>query len=40
VPLAWMVELQWPTFMNKRLRDAVINGLGPNHNFAEAWLAS
>ncbi|MGE0314245.1 MAG: ABC transporter substrate-binding protein [Lautropia sp.] len=35
----WLVELQWPTVMNRRLRDAVINGLGPNSSFAEAWLA-
>lgn len=35
----WLVELQWPTVMNKRLRNAVINGLGPNGSFAEAWLA-
>ncbi len=34
----WLVELQWPTVTNKRLHDAVINGLGPNGNFAEAWL--
>lgn len=37
--LAWLVELQWPTVMNRKLRNAVINGLGPNGNFAEAWLA-
>jgi len=34
----WLVELQWPTVTNKRLHDAVINGMGPNGNFAEAWL--
>lgn len=34
----WLVELQWPTVHNKRLRNAVINGLGPNSSFAEAWL--
>jgi peptide/nickel transport system substrate-binding protein len=38
VPVAWMVELEWPTFINKRLHDVVINGLGPNHNFAEAYV--
>lgn len=37
--LIWLVELQWPTVMNRKLRDAVINGMGPNGNFAEAWLA-
>lgn len=36
--MIWMVELQWPTVMNRRLRNAVINGMGPNGNFAEAWL--
>jgi peptide/nickel transport system substrate-binding protein len=36
--MLWLVELQWPTVTNKRLRNAVINGLGPNGNFAEAWL--
>jgi peptide/nickel transport system substrate-binding protein len=37
--LIWLVELQWPTVMNRKLRNAVINGMGPNGNFAEAWLA-
>jgi peptide/nickel transport system substrate-binding protein len=39
VPLAWMVELEWPTFTNKRVRNAIINGFGPNHNFAETFIA-
>ncbi len=34
----WLVELQWPTVMSRRLHNAVINGMGPNGNFAEAWL--
>jgi len=37
--MIWLVELQWPTVHNKRLRNAVINGMGPNSSFAEAWLA-
>jgi peptide/nickel transport system substrate-binding protein len=39
VPVAWMVELEWPTFINRRLRNVVINALGPNHNFAEVHVA-
>ncbi|HVL55544.1 MAG TPA: ABC transporter substrate-binding protein [Burkholderiaceae bacterium] len=37
--LIWLVELQWPTATNKRVHNAVINGLGPNSSFAEVWLA-
>lgn len=36
--MIWLVELQWPTVTNRRLKNAVINGMGPNGNFAEAWL--
>lgn len=38
VAVVWLVELQWPTVMNKRLHNAVVDGLGPNSNFAEAYL--
>jgi peptide/nickel transport system substrate-binding protein len=37
--VAWMVELQWATFINRRARNLVTNGLGPNDHFADAWLA-
>jgi len=36
--MIWLVELQWPTVTNKRLHNVVINGLGPNSNFAETYL--
>ncbi|MGH8130173.1 MAG: ABC transporter substrate-binding protein, partial [Steroidobacteraceae bacterium] len=39
VPVAWMVELEWPTFINKRLRNVIVNGMGPNHNFADLYVA-
>jgi peptide/nickel transport system substrate-binding protein len=39
VAVAWLVELEWPTIHDAKLRDVVINGLGPNHNFAEAYFA-
>jgi peptide/nickel transport system substrate-binding protein len=38
VPVAWTVELQWPTVYNKRLHNVVVNGLGPNSTFAEVYL--
>ncbi len=37
VALAWLVELQWPTIHNAKLKNVVRNGLGPNDNFAEAY---
>src|SRR5690606_15398236 len=37
VALAWLVELQWPTVYNSKLKNVVRNGLGPNDNFAEAY---
>ncbi len=38
-PIAWLVEIQWPTIHSAKLRDAIINGFGPNDSFADAWLA-
>jgi len=37
VALAWLVELQWPTVYSAKLKNVVINGLGPNGNFASAY---
>ncbi|MCC7271922.1 MAG: ABC transporter substrate-binding protein [Alphaproteobacteria bacterium] len=37
--IAWLVEIDWPTIHDARLRDAVVNAFGPNDNFAGAWLA-
>jgi peptide/nickel transport system substrate-binding protein len=39
VAVAWLVEPVWPTVYNKKLHNAVIDALGPNSNFADAWLA-
>ncbi len=39
VPVAWMVELVWPSFVNKRLHNVITNGLGPNDNFANAFIS-
>lgn len=38
VAVGWLVELVWPTTYNKKLHNVVIDGLGPNGNFAETWL--
>jgi len=39
VAVAWLVELEWPTIHGAKLHNVVVNGLGPNHNFADAYLA-
>jgi len=37
VALAWLVELQWPTIYDARLKNVIHNGLGPNDNFADVY---
>ncbi len=35
----WLVELEWPTVFNTKLRNAVTTASGPNGSFADTWLA-
>jgi peptide/nickel transport system substrate-binding protein len=37
VALAWLVELQWPTIYDAKLKNVIHNGLGPNDNFADVY---
>ncbi|BBK44447.1 ABC transporter substrate-binding protein [Allostella vacuolata] len=38
VPVAWTVEIEWPTITSAKLHNVTINGFGPNDSFADAWL--
>lgn len=35
--LTWLVELQWPTIHDTRLKNVVQDGLGPNSSFADVY---
>ncbi|BBK31144.1 peptide/nickel transport system substrate-binding protein [Stella humosa] len=39
LPVGFLLELQFPVVMNKRLRDAITTAHGPNDAYADAWLA-
>ena len=39
VPVAWTVEIEWPTIHDAKLHGVTINGFGPNDSFADAWFA-
>jgi peptide/nickel transport system substrate-binding protein len=37
VPVGWMLEMQWPTFVNRRFHDVITTGLGPDDSYDGAW---
>ncbi len=37
VPVGWMLEMQWPTFVSKRFHDVITTGLGPDDSYEAAW---
>ena len=39
VPVAWLIELSFPTFTSKRTHDAIVTGLGTFDTFGNAWLS-
>jgi len=39
VPVIWLTELEFPVFINRRLRNVNIDANGPNSEFDEAHLA-
>ena len=38
VPVAWMLELQFPTIMRCKVKNLITTGIGVNDGFKDAWL--
>ncbi len=38
VPVAWLLELEFPTFIDRRFRNVVTSAIGVRDTFAEAWM--
>lgn len=38
VPVIWLLEMEFPTFVNKRVHNAVTTAIGTSENFADVWV--
>lgn len=38
LPVIWLLEMEFPTFVNKRVHNAVTTAIGTNENFADVWV--
>jgi peptide/nickel transport system substrate-binding protein len=38
VPVAWLLELEFPTFINKQFRNVVTSSIGVRDNFADVYM--
>lgn len=38
VPVIWLLEMEFPTFVNKRVHNAVTTAIGTTENFADVWV--
>jgi peptide/nickel transport system substrate-binding protein len=38
VPVAWLLELDFPTFINKRFKDVVTSAIGVRDTFADVYM--
>lgn len=38
VPIAWMLELQFPTITNCKVKNLITTGIGVNDGFRDAWI--
>lgn len=38
VPVAWLLEMEFPTLLNKRVHNAVTTAIGTSDNFADVWV--
>jgi peptide/nickel transport system substrate-binding protein len=38
VPVAWMLELQFPTITRCSVKNLVTTGIGVNDGFRDAWI--
>ncbi|GAA0573434.1 ABC transporter substrate-binding protein [Caenispirillum bisanense] len=38
LPVIWLLEMEFPTFVNKRVHNAVTTAIGTTENFADVWV--
>lgn len=38
VPVIWLLEMEFPTFVNTRVHNAVTTAIGTSENFADTWV--
>jgi peptide/nickel transport system substrate-binding protein len=38
VPVAWQLELQFPTISNCKIKNLITTGIGVNDGFRDAWI--
>lgn len=38
LPVIWLLEMEFPTFVNKRVHNAVTTAIGTSENFADVWV--
>jgi len=40
VPVAWILEMAWPNFVNKKVHDVITSGIGPVESYDKVWMES
>jgi peptide/nickel transport system substrate-binding protein len=40
VPVAWILEMAWPNFVNKKVHDVITSGIGPVESYDRVWMDS
>ena len=38
VPVAWILEMAWPNFVNRKFHDVITTGLGPVESYDTVWM--
>ncbi len=38
VPVAWLIEMAWPNFVNKKFHDVITSGIGPSESYDRVWM--
>jgi peptide/nickel transport system substrate-binding protein len=38
VPVAWLLEMEYASSLNRQTRDVITTGLGVNESFDRAWI--
>jgi len=38
VPVGWILEMSWPTFVNRKCRDLTVWEIGPSESYERAWI--
>ena len=39
MPVAWLIEMAWPNFVNRKFNDVITNGIGPSDSYDRVWMA-